>query len=338
MKSLRNLAFATLVAVPMGSVAGFAADYNMIMAHTLSDPSNPLYQAFEKIANDLEERSEGRIAVDHQSGGALGGDRELMESLLLGDVQFVPISTSGAVQFVPEFAAFDLPYTLPADKTALRKVTNDSALTEKYREILADRGLVFGGIFDAGFRNLTTASTEVHSPEDIAGAELRIRVMENPVHIGIWDSLGAAPTPIAFPELYGALQQGVVDGQENPYGHILSQKFYEVQDYLMTTSHIFLANVNLVNKEWYDSLPEDLQTVFDEVVIEATDYAWQTQADMEADMRAELAKSMTIIDLSPEELAKFRESTTGVAVLVREKAGDEIVDLMIQSVDEATAN
>jgi TRAP-type transport system periplasmic protein len=336
MKHIKALAVATVVAAL--AAPAFAADYTMIMAHGLSDARHPLYQTFEKIKTDIEERSAGRIEVDHQPGSALGGDREIMESLMLGDIQFAPLGTSGAIQFIPEFAVFDLPYTLPPDTKTLKTVLNNSAFSNEIKSTLENKGIHFGGVLNGGFRNLTTAKTEVHKPEDIAAASLRLRVQENPVHIALWRDLGAAPTPIAFPELYGALQQGVVDGQENPYGHILSQRFYEVQGYLINTKHIFLANINLVNKEWFDSLPADLQQVVDGVLAETTDFQWELQDKAELEQREELQKHLKIIDLKPEEMEAFRTKTEGVAKLVRERAGDAIVDSLLESVKANASN
>ncbi|WP_163272105.1 TRAP transporter substrate-binding protein [Chelativorans alearense] len=317
----------------LAAMPAMAAEYTMILAHTLSDTAHPLYKAFEKIEADIEEKSGGRIDVQHQAGGALGGDRELMESLLLGDVQFVPVSTSGAVQFVPEFAVFDIPYVFPSDTTKLRAILNDSDFTGEIEGVLAEKNLKFGGFYNAGFRNLTTSNVAVQSPEDIEQEGLRIRVMENPYHVTIWKSLGGAPTPISFPELYGALQQGVVDGQENPYGHILSQRFYEVQQYLTNTNHILLANVNLINKEWYDSLPGDLQNAIDEVLDEAEAFQWALQDEMTSQQRAQIEEKLKVIDLSEEQLAAFREKTAPVADMVRENIGDDLVDSLMNAVN-----
>lgn len=311
-----------------------AAEYKMILAHSLSDPQNPIYRTFEKIKTDLEARSNGRIAVEIMPGGALGGDREAMESMMLGDIQFSPQSTSAAVQFVPELAVFDMPYTLPADPAKLKKIVNEGAFIDKIKAILAKKDIVFGGILNGGFRELTS-NTEVHTPADIANNHLRIRVMENPIHIALWKSLGAAPTPIAFPEIYGALQQGVVDGQENPYGHILAQRFYEVQKYVINTNHIFLANINLINKSWYDSLPADLQKTLNDVLKETTDYQWDLQASLEAQQRDELSKHLTVVDLTPDQLAQFKDKTVGVQKLIREKVGDDLVDSLLAEVKAA---
>jgi len=310
-----------------------AAEYTMILAHTLSDKTHPLYQAFDKIEADLEEKSGGRIDVQQQGGGALGGDRELMESLLLGDVQLVPTSTSGAVQFVPEFAAFEIPYVFPTDTARLRTILNDSEFSAFIDEKLAEQGMKFGLFHNAGFRQLTTSGVAVRSPEDIKSNNLRIRVPENPYSVATWEAIGAAPTPIAFPELYGALQQNVVDGQENPFGHILSQRFYEVQSYLTTTSHILLANVNLINKEWYDSLPEDLQQVVDEVMADAAAFEWDVQDEMLSEQRAQIAEHLEIIDLTEEELQQFRDATAPIQDMVRENIGDETVDSLLSAIE-----
>lgn len=330
--TLKSLSISALLALGTALPAA-AADYTMILAHTLSDKTHPLYQAFDKIEADLEEKSGGRIDVQQQGGGALGGDRELMESLLLGDVQLVPTSTSGAVQFVPEFAAFEIPYVFPTDTARLRTILNDSEFSAFIDEKLAEQGMKFGLFHNAGFRQLTTSGVAVRSPEDIKSNNLRIRVPENPYSVATWEAIGAAPTPIAFPELYGALQQNVVDGQENPFGHILSQRFYEVQSYLTTTSHILLANVNLINKEWYDSLPEDLQQVVDEVMADAAAFEWDVQDEMLSEQRAQIAEHLEIVDLTEEELQQFRDATAPIQDMVRENIGDETVDSLLSAIE-----
>ncbi len=334
MKLIKTLlAGAVFAAVSVTSPA-WSADYTMIMAHTLSDTQHPIYQAFLKLKSMIEERSGGRIEVLDQGGGALGGDREIMEGTMFGDIQFGPMSTSAATQFIPELSVFDIPYVMPVNDEERRVLVNDSDLAKAIAAALDAKGLRFEGIMNGGFRNLTTANTEVHNPEDIAKAGLRIRVQENPIHIKIWKDLGAAPTPISFPELYGALQQGVVDGQENPYGHILSQRFYEVQKYLTNTRHIFLANISMINKDWYESLPDDLRTVVDDSFKDATNFQWDLQAKLEDSQRAEIAKHMTIIDPTAAEMKEFQDKTADVADMVREKAGDKIVDVLMSEISK----
>ncbi|WP_196260115.1 TRAP transporter substrate-binding protein [Pelagibacterium limicola] len=329
MRTVTILLSGTILSVAAFAAPAAAQDHTMIMAHTLSDTGHPMYQAFMRLKSEIEERSDGRVEVLDQGGGALGGDREIMEGTIFGDIQFGPMSSSAAVQFVPELAVFDIPYVIPADNEARYALLNEGALAQAIGAAMEAKGLKFMGVMDGGFRNLTTKGVAVHSPDDIAAAGLRVRVQENPIHIAIWRNLGAAPTPIAFTELYGALQQGVVDAQENPYGHILSQRFYEVQTHLVNTNHILLANINAVNLEWYDSLPEDVRQAVDEGFEIATKFQWEVQAELQDSQRAQLAGHMTIIDLESEELAQFQEKTSDVVDMVRERAGDDIVDILM---------
>ena len=165
---------------------------------------------------------------------------------------------------------------------------------------------------------------------------MRIRVQENPFHIELWKLLGAAPTPIAYTELYGALQQGVVDGQENPFVNILSSKFYEVQGHLTETSHILLANINLMDAKWYDTLPDDLKKVVDDVISEAIDTQWKAQNEALATQKAELAKHMEIIQLTPDQLADFQSRTAPMVDKIRASIGDELVDGLLGAIKKAS--
>ncbi len=315
-----------------------AADYKMTLAMQLSDPTNPIFQAFEYIEDQINERSDGRIEATLFGGGALGGDREVAESIALGDVQLTTTSTSPLVPFVKELAVFDIPYVFPDDTTKLEKVLLDSAFSESLQKYVQPAGFRLAGFFNSGFRQLTTSGTPVHTVADIEKAKLRIRVQENPFHIKLWNLLGAAPTPIAYTELYGALQQGVVDGQENPYINILSSKFYEVQDYLTVTSHILLASAIIMDDAWYQSLPADLQAVVDGVMSDAIEQQWTAQNEAISVQRAELAEHMEIIDLTPEQLAGFKERTAPMVDEIRANVGDELVDGLLAAIAETEAN
>lgn len=324
----------TVAALVAGHTA-MAADYQMVMSMQLSDQNNPIYKAFEYIESEIESRSDERIDVKFFPGGALGGDRELAEGVTLGDVQFTSMSTSPVVAFVPELAVFDLPYVFPHDSAVLQGILLDSPFAGSLDGYMQPKGFRLAGFFNSGFRQLTTAKTAVHSVADIDSAKLRIRVQENPFHIELWNLLGAAPTPIAYTELYGALQQGVVDGQENPFVNILASKFYEVQGHLTETSHILLANINLMDAAWYQSLPDDLKQIVDDVIAEAVDVQWAAQNEALATQKAELAKHMEIIELSPEQLGEFQSRTTPMVDNIRASIGDELVDGLLDAIDAA---
>ncbi|MFD1198885.1 TRAP transporter substrate-binding protein [Brucella gallinifaecis] len=338
MKKLIARAFAGVVVGLLHFPAASAADYNMVLSMQVSDPNSPIYQAFEFIETEINKRSDNRIAAKLYGGGALGGDREVAESIALGDVQLTTMSTSPLVPFVKELAVFDIPYVFPQDDEQQKKVLLKSDFSESLRDYMEPAGFRLAGFFNAGFRQLTTSKVPVRSADDLAKAKLRIRVQENPYHIKMWNLLGAAPTPMAYTELYGGLQQGVVDGQENPYLNILSGKFYEVQDYMTETNHILLANLILMDKAWYDALPDDLKAVVDGVLDDAVQNQWAAQKAALSDQRAELAKHLEIIELAPEQVDKFKELTSPMVTEIRAAVGDNLVDSLLAAIKESAPN
>lgn len=338
MKKLMAKALAGVVIGLLHVPAASAADYNMVLAMQVSDPNSPIYQAFEFVEAEINQRSNNRIAAKLYGGGALGGDREVAESIALGDVQLTTMSTSPLVPFVKELAVFDIPYVFPQDDEQQKKVLLDSAFSESLREYMEPAGFQLAGFFNAGFRQLTTSKVAIRSAEDIAKTKPRIRVQENPYHIKMWNLLGAAPTPMAYTELYGGLQQGVVDGQENPYLNILSGKFYEVQSYMTETNHILLANLILMDKAWHDALPEDLRTIVDDVLKEAVENQWTKQKAALSVQRAELAKHLEIIELTPEQVDKFKELTSPMVAEIRSAVGDKLVDSLLGAIKESASN
>lgn len=191
--------------------------------------------AMQSFADEIKTKTNGRIEIRLHPGGALGGDREVLEGLQLGTVDLAVPSTSVIANFVPDVQVFDIPFLF-------RDFDHAQAVLDGPigREILAKfkakglQGLAFGGI---GFRQLTNSKRPVNGPEDVKG--LKIRTQENQIHLQVWRALGALPTPMALPEVFTALQQGVVDGQENPIGAILNNKFGQVQKYLTLTNHAF---------------------------------------------------------------------------------------------------
>lgn len=333
-KLLMTVSAGALSAILQGPVA-HAAEYNMILAMQVTDPQSPIYQAFEYIESEINSRSDGRIDAKLFGGGALGGDREVAESIALGDVQLTTMSTSPLVPFVKQLAVFDIPYVFPADPQIQQEVLMDSSFSDSLKSYMEPAGFRLVGFFNIGFRQLTTSSLPVHSVEDIDNARPRIRVQENPYHIELWNLLGAAPTPIAYTELYGALQQGVVDGQENPYLNIQSGRFFEVQDYLTVTNHILLANAALMDNAWYQSLPDDLQDVVDGVLHDAITNQWAAQNEALSSQRTELAKYMEIIELTPEQLEGFKERSAPMIDRIRADVGDDVVDGLLSAIDQA---
>ncbi|MCB5204636.1 DctP family TRAP transporter solute-binding subunit [Neorhizobium sp. T786] len=214
--------------------------------------------AMRQFAEEIATKTEGRIEVDIQGGGALGGDREVIESVQVGTVDMAIPSTSVVVNFAPEFALFDIPFLFRDFDHA--DAVLSGPIGKEMLEGLPEKGLVglaFGGM---GFRQLTNNTKAVKTASDVEG--LKIRTQQNELHIAVWKELGVLPTPMAIPEVYTALQQGVVDGQENPVGAIINNRFGEVQKYLSMTDHAFTPLVLLISPTAYEALSDEDKQIF----------------------------------------------------------------------------
>lgn len=208
--------------------------------------------AMTAFSDEVKKRSGGRIEIRQHPGGALGGDREVLEGLQIGTVDFAIPSTSVIANFVPELQILDIPF-LFRDFDHAQAVLDGPIGQEMLAKASAKGlvGLAFGGI---GFRQLTNSKRPVTSPEDVKG--LKIRTQENQIHLQVWRALGALPTPMALPEVFTSLQQGTVDGQENPIGAILNNKFGQVQKYLTLTNHAFTPIGMVMSPSAYNALSD----------------------------------------------------------------------------------
>ena len=213
--------------------------------------------AMAAFADDVRQRTGGRIEIRQHPAGALGGDREVLEALQLGTVDLTIPSTSIIANFVPDVQVFDIPFLFRNFDHAQAVLDGDigQGILAKFRA-KGLQGLAFGGI---GFRQLTNGRRPVTGPDDIKG--LKIRTQENQIHIMVWRALGALPTPMALPEVFTSLQQGVVDGQENPIGAIINNKFGQVQKYLTITNHAFTPIGMVMAPNSFDALSADDQKI-----------------------------------------------------------------------------
>ncbi len=218
---------------------------------------NPMNSHFGVAATafkeSVESDSKGRIKIDIFPGGALGGEREMAESLQLGPIDMGMSSTSVVGNFVPELLVFDIPFIFR--DTAHARAVVDGKIGQDILAKLTDKDLIGLGYGENGFRHLTNNKRVVGAPSDMSG--MTIRTMENPIHIAAFKQLGARPTPIAWPELYAALQQGVVDGEENPLSNIITAKFFQVQKYLSLTGHVYAPTIIVMSPAAWKKLSND---------------------------------------------------------------------------------
>ena len=214
--------------------------------------------AMGQFAEEVKEKTGGRIEIRLQGGGALGGDREVIEGVQLGTVDMTIVSTSIVVNFDPSFAIFDIPF-LFRDYDHARKVL-DGKIGQDILKKFQSKGLVGLVWGENGFRHMTNSKHAIRTPADAAG--LKMRTMENKVHMEGYKAFGILPTPMAFTELFTALQQGTVDGQENPIPVILSAKFSQVQKYLSLTGHVYSPATIIMNPGAFGKLSADDKKVF----------------------------------------------------------------------------
>lgn len=340
MKKKRVIVFLSVVILTFSLLAGCGGQteepvsgtdgqeqYKIVMAHSAAENVS-MHQGFLKFKEVVEKNSEGRMVVEIYPNAQLGADRELIEGVQMGNITVMTSSTAPQVNFVPAAAVFDLPFAF-ADKVSARQVF-DGPFKDIIGQEYEKAGFKLAGFVDQGFRVLTL-NKEARTPEDLKG--VKIRTMENPYHMALWQAFGANPTPIPFNEVYTALQQGTVDGQENPYELIYSQKFYEQQDYIINTNHIFQTIAIIVNKQFYDSLPSDLKEIFDSAMQEAIQFSREYQDSKEQEyLEIMQGEGVKVIDLTPTELDAFKEKVTGVWDMIRKDVGNEIVDSMLKGI------
>ena len=248
-----------------GLVAGAAAQTTMRISISVAQNSHQGI-AIDTFAKEVEKRTQGRYKVQTFYNGALGGERESIEAVQLG-TQELAFSSSGPVpNFVPETKILDVPF-LFRDKAHARAVL-DGPIGDELLKKFEPKGFKALAWAENGFRHMTNSKRSVNTPDDLKG--LKMRTMENPVHIAAYKAFGIITTPMAFPEVFTALQQGTVDGQENPLPVIISAKFDQVQKHLSLTGHVYSPAIFVMNKGAFDKLSAADKQAFIDAAKEGT--------------------------------------------------------------------
>ena len=276
----------------------------------------------QKFADVVAAKSGGKIAVKLFPGGTLGGDLQTVSALQGGTVEITVLNAGILGAQVKEFAVYDFPFLFNNGQEA--DAVTDGAFGQKLLAKLEEKGLHGLGYWDLGFRNLTNSKRPIAKADDIAG--LKIRVIQSPIYIDLFTALGANATPMPFPELYPALDQKAVDGQENPNTVILSSKFAEVQKHITQTRHIYNPQALIIGKKTWDSMSAEEKKLITDAAAEAT--AFQRQASRgAADSALDALKKagMTVTELPPAEMARLREKVKPVIDKYTASVGDATV-------------
>lgn len=308
-----------------GTEAGGKDQYLIRVAHVLQTDHQThitLEQVFKK---EVEEKSGGRIKVEIYPNGQLGGDRQTIEGLTLGTIEMCVPGGTVLSGFVEDFMVFDLPFLFKSKEDAFKAF--DGELGNKLNAKLEEKGIVNLGYGENGYRHITNNAKPIYTPADLSG--MKIRTMENPIHMAAFKSFGANPTPISFNELFTALQQKTVDAQENPIAIINSAKFYEVQKYLSLTGHVYTNCPYLISKSFLESLPQDLQKVVRDAAKDTITAQRKALGEQEAKtLEALKAKGMQINELTPEQKEQFVKAAQSVYDDYVAKYGSSLLDMI----------
>jgi len=278
----------------------------LIKAGHANPATHPYHIGLTKFGELLEEKSDGRIKLDAFHSSQLGNERDLVEGLQLNTVQAAVITSAPLSGFTDAYLVFDLPFLFENVQEA--RMACDSEIGAEILNSLENDGVMGLAFFENGMRNTTNSKRPIEKPKDLKG--IKIRTMENPMHMEAFKVMGADPTPMAFGELYTGLQQKAIDAQENPYVVIYANNFFEVQEYLSITEHLYSPAPLLMSKEFYDSLPEDLQSIVFEAAEEAKVYQRATCDEQEAVLLKELEDEG--MQINHPEKAAFVEATQSV--------------------------
>ncbi|MGX0903820.1 tripartite ATP-independent transporter DctP family solute receptor [Roseovarius sp. MBR-79] len=271
-KTLIATVVASFVAVP-----AMAADVTMRFGH-VGAPGSLFEATANHFAACVAEKSGGKVEVQTFGSSQLGTDKELLQKLKLGQVDFaLPSSVMSSVDAV--FGIFEMPYIIK-DRDHMRRVQD--AMMDTFQSAAQDNGYHIVGLAENGFRHITNNTRPINTPEDLKG--IKLRTPNGEWRVKMFQQYGANPTPMSFSDVFTALQTGVIDGQENPYAQIASAKFQEVQKYLSITGHVYTPAYILTSKRAFDGQPDDVKAVLSDCAADTQTFTYETAAQMETDL------------------------------------------------------
>ena len=317
---VRDTAFVAMMAAIAGGAA--IAQTDVKIGYALA-PDSHYGVAADKWQEVVEAQTDGKFKFRHFPSSGLGGEREVIEGLQLGTVEATIVSTGTLSNFVPETGVTDIPFLFRSLEHARHVL--DGPVGQEILAKFDDAGLVALAWGEQGFRHITNNRNAIETPEDLAG--MKLRTMENPVHLDAFNAIGAAPTPMAWPEVIGALQQGTIDGQENPLSVIVSAKLNEVQKFLTVSGHVYSPAMLLVSKPFWESLSDEDKAVFAAGATEGA-AAMRGYVDNVEKSGVETLKErgMQANELSIEQKAAFRASIESAYEGYYKTYGKDLID------------
>lgn len=315
-----------LAGVALAALAGSAQaqvkERNIRVSNGINE-DHPVGNGVAKMRACMTEKSGGKLKLQGFWGGALGGDLQATQALRAGTQEMVITSSSPLVGIMPALGVFDLPFLFTNEKEA------DAVLDGAFGKYISDKLPAFGVVnlsyWENGFRNLTNSKRAVTKAEELTG--LKVRVMQNNIFLDSFKSMGANATPMAFGEVFAALETHAIDGQENPLVTIDTSKLYEVQKYLTMTRHAYTPFLVLYSKKLWDQLSSEEQAILSECSTVGRDEERRVSRVLNDTSMANLKKQgMQVSDISADELTKMREATAAVYQRHEATIGKETIE------------
>ncbi len=329
---------ATLATVLVaGLLTASAVQAAEINSHTIKigiglSKDHPQGQSVARFGEILAEKSDGKLKVRMFADGSLGNDVTMISALQGGTLEMTVPDTSTLVGQggLENFGLINLPFLF--NKSEEADTLLDGPFGQKLLAKLPEKGLVGLGFWENGFRQISNNRRAIAKADDIAG--LKLRVIQNPLFIETFTSLGASAQPMPFPEVYTALEQGVVDGQENPLATILASKFYEVQKHTVISNHIYSVWAFLMSKKFWDKLNADEQALITEAANETRTFERQTIRAFSDKALEELkSNGMEVTTLPDAEVANLREKTKPVWTKFTKQFGEDAAKEMLTALN-----
>jgi tripartite ATP-independent transporter DctP family solute receptor len=316
-----------LATVAMAAMGLASAQEKTIKFANQNSAGHPIILGMEKFKEVVESKSGGKIKVNVFPGGTLGNDQANVSAVQGGSLEMVSLNSGILASQVKDFAVFDFPFMFANEKEADAIV--DGAFGKKMHGKLLEKGIVGLGYYELGFRNMSNGKRAINKLADIEG--LKLRVIPNPINVDWVKALGANPTPLPFPELYAALEQKAVDGQENPVATINSAKLYEVQKHFVLTNHQYNPQSVLISKKFFDTLSAAEKKIVEDALAESIKFQRAQSRNQVASITENLKKNgMQITSLPAAEMTALREKMKPVIAKHGEPIAATVAELQAE--------
>ncbi len=325
---MKRVFIKTVMAGVILAAAGMASAQDKTIKFATQNPKgHPIVIGMEKFAEIVQAKTAGKIKVNLFPGGVLGSDQANVSALQGGSVEMLSLNSGILASQVKDFGVFDFPFLFASEKEADAVV--DGAFGKKMHAKLQEKGMVGLGYYELGFRSITNSKRAINKVADLEG--LKLRVIPNPVNVDWVKAVGANPTPLPFPEVYAALEQKAIDGQENPITVINANKFYEVQKFVALTNHQYNPQSVIMSKKFWDSLSAAEKTIVQDALTESVKVQRAAARGQVAGALANMkTNGMSVTELPAAEMAILRDKMKPVIAKHGEPIAATVAELQAE--------